>query len=520
MTSVSEMAHRWRMPGRTARRRDTYRLAGRPRSNQGATVVIAILLLSLLGAACSDANPTVTNPPTDVPTTTVTTTDAVSTTTTMGNTSTEPAPDLDGWIGSADAGALGLTLRKVVLDHTGCDTDEHLVALEDLARAVPLEIRDPLLAAIVSLRRSADLCNADTFGWQQAVEDALGQLQEVTAILKTGSGNTALPATTGPTAGTPPSADSLIATAQRAISTFGALYDQLLGEGNTIGPNDHWITAGHRGRNGDMANAFEDGGFDIVFVGSSLVVNGFDPIRLADADGRRVFNAGLPRITAEELILWLDTVVRLAMPDLVVYGTETRDVRILGTGEGFCGDEIDDWVWSEDLHDNAFASVDAYDGLQWEHLMFGDPFRFVASENYRAGTNDLGGKVAWTTSTLAEIEISLERSGWEGAYPLCAPRIDAMAANVAKLKDLGIDVIVVLMPVSDYRVTQFERGREEVDAIHALMESAALAAGADAVLDYGGLLTNDQFRDAIHAGENGRMAITDALSADIVRLGL
>jgi hypothetical protein len=317
-----------------------------------------------------------------------------------------------------------------------------------------------------------------------------------------------------------PTVESLLATANHAIGVVDRLYQPLLAGGDVERPPEYWISVNHQGRYGDLANAEQDGGFDIVTVGSSLVVNGFDPIQLAEAEGRRVFNAALPRLTPEELSLWLDTVIRLAHPDLVIYGTESRDVRMLGTDPGSCGGDVEDWVLSQELRNGAFSTVDAYEGLSWEHLMFGMPVHFAASDNYRAKVNEYGGKEDWAEVPDDELAASLARSDWEGPFPLCASRLEAQAANVAKLRSMGIQVVVVFMPVAELRVGQFDGGHQELEGVVAQMEAAVRAAGATAVLDFTDLLEASQFSDHIHANEEGRRIITAELIARLDALGL
>jgi len=48
----------------------------------------------------------------------------------------------------------------------------------------PAEIRPLLQAAVTDLRRSADLCNIDVTGWQQSLEDALDDLEDVVAVFE------------------------------------------------------------------------------------------------------------------------------------------------------------------------------------------------------------------------------------------------------------------------------------------------------------------------------------------------
>jgi len=189
-----------------------------------------------------------------------------------------------------------------------------------------------------------------------------------------------------------PPTEVLIATANRTINVYGDLYHYLLGGGDTLQAPAYWTSAQHFGKHGDMANVAETSDFDVVMVGSSLVVNGFDPIRFTATDGRLSFNAGLARLTSEQVAIWLESVLRLTEPETVILGLAPRDVRALTRVEGACTDSIDDWEWSTQLQTSAFAPVDAFDGLWWENLLFGDPVHFEAHSLFRADFNEFGGR--------------------------------------------------------------------------------------------------------------------------------
>jgi len=326
-------------------------------------------------------------------------------------------------------------------------------------------------------------------------------------------------ALTGPTQQPPPVGD-LLATANRTIDVYNRLYHHLLGGGETLRSPAYWASSQHAGKHGDMANAVEAGGFDVVMVGSSLVVNGFDPVLFTELDDRIAFNAGLAAMGAEKLAIWLDSVLRLGEPDLVVYGVAPRDVRALSRVERLCSDPVDDWEWSELLRTSAFSPVDALDGLWWENLLFGDPVQFEAQSAYRSDFNEFGGRAVFPQRSHEAIEDSKTRGTWTGPMSTCPQRFDAIAANIARLKADGITTIVVFMPMSSTRVSMFEDGWEEITAILTEIETVVLEAGADGVLDFSDLLPDSHFRDLSHANAEGSQMITRALAARIADLDL
>jgi len=318
----------------------------------------------------------------------------------------------------------------------------------------------------------------------------------------------------------PPTTGELLATANRTINVFDRLYHHLLGGGDTFRSPAYWTSVRHSGKHGDMANAFTSGGFDVVMVGSSLVANGFDPVLFTELDGRSAFNAGLPAVEAERLTIWLDSVLRLSTPDLVVYGVDPRDVRSLNLVDGACTDDVEGWELSELLRTAAFDPVAAFDGLWWENILFGDPVRFEPSAKYRRGFNEFGGRMVFPQSSQQAIERSATNTTRANPMPTCPERFEAIATNVERLKAGGITTVVVFMPMSDLRAGTYKGGREEAAAISSEIEAVVLQAGADVVLDFSHLLPNSQFRDLSHATFKGSLAVTTALAAELAALGL
>ena len=105
------------------------------------------------------------------------------TTSTMVSASTVPA-EMSTWGGSKDARGVAHNLRRVLVEQTGCYESQDLIALENLVASSPAEIRSTLQAAVADLKRSADLCNVDEIGWQEALKAALDDLEDVTAVFE------------------------------------------------------------------------------------------------------------------------------------------------------------------------------------------------------------------------------------------------------------------------------------------------------------------------------------------------
>jgi len=121
-----------------------------------------------------------------------TTTTSTSETTEGSGTTVPPTtapfepPSIVEWMGSSDARSLARRLRRALIQQSGCESPQDLIALENLAALTPLEIRDLFLAATQDLRRSAELCNLDVAGWRDALEDSLDHLADITVVLEAG----------------------------------------------------------------------------------------------------------------------------------------------------------------------------------------------------------------------------------------------------------------------------------------------------------------------------------------------
>jgi len=354
-----------------------------------------------------------------------------------------------------------------------------------------------------------------------ALADITGPAQPPTAGPETTlPGQSTVPPLTDPATPAIPAAETLLDTAGRAIRVYDRFHRRLFGSDDSLTAAAYWTSREHAGKHGDLAAGAGSNGFKVVMVGSSLVVNGFDPTLFAELDGRTAFNAGLPALTAEELAFWMPDVLRLANPSLVVYGLAPRDIRVLREVEGACVADVEDWSFAGEVRDGAFGPVDALAGVTWETLLYGQPVRVLADETYRRSFDEVGGRRTFPRSTTAEIEAAAKRGAWSGPFATCEPRFDSIAANVAALRERGVGVVVVFMPISGPRAAMFEGGRAEIEEVLSRISTAVTGAGADAVLDFSGLLPDTRFRDLAHADAEGSRIVTRELVAHLDTLGL
>lgn len=319
-------------------------------------------------------------------------------------------------------------------------------------------------------------------------------------------------------------------TAARAIEINDTLYHYLLGGGEAAGRSEFWYGRIHHhyGRVRDLAVAQAEGHrFEILFVGSSMMVNAADPELFTELDGRTSFNAAMPRIGPEVIDLWLEEqAMPLADPDTVIYGVAPRDVRSLDTEAGSCADSTAEWDEAAGLRDEAFAAVDSLEGVDRYRLFFGDPptafpsRRVPVHQSYVAEYSRLGNRIVFDrTGDDDNGTVDILRS-WAAEFELCRDRLDQIAATVRRLTDRGLTVVVVGMPIRDLRADAFGGGRAEVESILAEIGLAALDAGAAGFVDLSDLLPDDRFRDLAHTDLEGSRQFTRRLVEELARLGV
>ena len=411
---------------------------------------------------------------------------------------------LDDWRGSSESRAFATRLLDVMLFQSACNDDaRHLAQMEATAAVAPVDVRPRLRAGVAALRRSVQACNVDDAAWAAALEGAVRHFNRL-----------------APSAPAASETDPFLRATTRATASVEEMSHWLSGNTEKFKASALWVAGQHYGKHYDMADRADEGGYDVVMIGSSLVVSGFEPQRFVDVDGRSAFNAGVFAMGPEAIATWLEAVTRLAAPDTVLYGVAPRDIQSKSKIDGSCLDDASIWRDTIARQGTVFSPVTALEGIWWENLLFGDPMAAEPHDLYRAEFDELGGRGAMYQASVEEILESVSRGKWEGPFDQCAERYSVFSANVAAIEAAGMDAVVVFMPLSSYRIGMFEGGRAEVDAILADMETAATAAGAAAVIDLSGSVPDDEFRDLAHTNLAGARTFTEALIDRMTALGL
>jgi len=421
-------------------------------------------------------------------------------------------PSEDAWLGTTHAARFGSMMTDVLVLQAGCDAQLVLERAAVVSGALPLPARTGLSPVVEGVTAAAAHCDGDGADWSAAMDEALQDLADYLGL-------------------TPPrvAGGTLAGRARRAatgaVLLQDALYERLKAPGS--GDSEFWQSFSHYGHAHDLTVDSQEGTrYDTLFIGSSMMIDAGKPRLFTQLDGRSAYNAGLKGIGPELVDLWLgDHALERADPSLIVYGIAPRDLSAYPDGDGFCLFPTTKWEEGSNLREMAFDPVSVLAGVPWEAIFFGDP----AVEDpkptppnhvlYREQFHRLGDRSQYPPSKDPGPTSIATVAAWAADYQWCDARADRLHATIQWLRGLGIEVVVVAMPMSDLRTGIFG-GREVVDAILVDIEAVVTGAGASAFLDYSRLIPNQLFRDITHVSVEGATSFTTALVGDLGALGL
>jgi len=292
-------------------------------------------------------------------------------------------------------------------------------------------------------------------------------------------------------------------------------------DGSQPGSSELWKSPMEYGRARDLwAYAAQGVEFHTVFTGSSLVYAGLDPAVYEAETGLAAYNAALPAAGPEELAAFLeDLVLPAARPQRIIFGLAPRDFATVGTAT-FCGDDLADYLEARSVREAAFAAIPWFEGVPTHSLLLGSPVLHEPPHpvpmhfRYRNAFSLLGDRTRYPTlnkKRLAEAEAILDER--QSQYMFCGDRLEALQSLIADLTERGIEVVVVAMPVSSFRVDPLPGGRGQMEEIMDMVGVAALDAGASQYLDFKDLLSDDQFYDLTHPDLEASHQLTRAVAA-------
>ena len=320
---------------------------------------------------------------------------------------------------------------------------------------------------------------------------------------------------------------SLVTTANRALEVNDVLYYYLAGTPPGTA-SELWFGVSHYGHSRDLSvAAAEERSFDVIFLGSSMMLNAADPAIFTDLDGRSSFNAAIAAAGPEVQEAWISgEFFDMAHPDVVIYGVAPRHVRPMESGEG-CMADTKRWHDAAVLRDRAFDPILGLNDLVTPELFFGLPPSAEPSitsplhANYRSAFDQLGGRTRYPRLTPEEMTQRLEVTDvWQSEFVICDQRLERIGNVVKLLVAEGVTVIVVAMPIPDFRADLFPGGRGQVAEVLDRMERETLSVGAAGFIDLSDLVDDQHFRDITHVDLEGSTQFTRKLVEEIHLRGL
>ena len=310
----------------------------------------------------------------------------------------------------------------------------------------------------------------------------------------------------------------------------GAVNDsayRLLAGLNPAASSEFWYGAQHYGHLRDLTVAATAGDRqEVVFLGSSLMVNAVVPNQFSEADGRSAFNAAIPGTEPAMIDRWIRDVVPLADPDVIVWGISPLFFRPVGTDPETCGPLTEAWATAAELRGRVFETVPGAGEFSDADLLFGDPpiadppYISALHDNYRRNFTTDGGRTRWPRqSEEAKVKARDALVTAMETFYVCEARVEQFLETVAWLTDQDIDVVLVAMPISDLQATSFPEGRDEIAEILDALSQRGIDAGAALYLDLSETLGDGRFRDLRHLDKRGAERFTTRIANELAKRG-
>lgn len=284
----------------------------------------------------------------------------------------------------------------------------------------------------------------------------------------------------------------------------------------------------------DAANLIRDEGIrsDILFVGTSMTRM---DIRVEVIEDRLVsveqaHNAALPAAQTPVVGRWLlEAMIPRLRPSRVVWGVSSLD---------FNGNRLEPTI---DWYNSARASRPGWVGQvdrglgdlmalshhrvalrdpAWLGALFGlgeraeeEPGREVNPDRLLAPGNN-------RTESIEELDKEFERIRTEvvNDFSVGEREAGAFRSTIVELQRMGIEVVVILMPVPDAYVAAHPDGEEDFAEFQEFVITEVEGLGVP-YFDYSHFFDDDSFADVTHLLREPSMRFTELLSADLAGLG-
>ncbi len=387
--------------------------------------------------------------------------------------------------------------------------DAALLAAGNLARACsyPLDWAQRALGVADGVVGVAELVAADPAldGWRGSDDAvAIGVALRNRLILQLGCGETEAAV----------SSPEVMAAAGRLAGANDDVFLALTGTLPAVFGSEFWYNANSIVHLIDIAQTDEP--IDVLMMGPSTSLRGFDPLALTERLDAGFYNASLGALPLDLQMPWYtaltDAGFAALAPTTVVLGVNTWiEFR---TCDSLQIDKVDS---AEDLRGQAFVSVaDAPEAMR---LIGGsEPTYSGVLLDANRGVFDPDGRgrallVEEFDQSVFDVQIEINTTQQVFDAEACPGRVASERALIDRIAADGHDVVLVVLPTSDAMAALHPDGRAGHDASVERYRAIASDIGGR-VIDLSDAAPDELFVDLTHLGSPGRDLITDAIVQD------
>ncbi len=293
-------------------------------------------------------------------------------------------------------------------------------------------------------------------------------------------------------------------------------------------PLERWPTSQISAKMAQMEDLVSEGEqIDVVFVGSSVVEEGMDPVTFNSGSDRISYNAALGAASMRSLERFVvDVVLPLTNADTIVVGVTPRDLNDGGISQN---DFFDRLSGSPGM----LMARTPRNALEWVENWL---FRHVAIVRLRPLLRDPARLLAAAVGTDDQPDLDSPEPGPFGSdwtydgepydnsaawgqpwvarqvnsFSMGGPELEAMRRLLSELAEDEVNAVVVNMPVSDDFADYLPDPSRDMATFDRLLETTARESGAIYV-DAQDLFSTEDFRDPAHLKPDAAAELTALL---------
>lgn len=265
--------------------------------------------------------------------------------------------------------------------------------------------------------------------------------------------------------------------------------------------------------------------FDVIFVGSSVIAGGIEPVVFTDESGRSAFNAAWAGATARTSAAWVANIIEpLAAPQTIVLGIQTGEMNDNSPKNQITYRKFMRSPGFKQTTESLTARVTSW----FERLSYFVKFRFAFRTPTVLFNKDRG------ALERAKIRKEIGERGRRVEEPISYAFRDKFATNfydknlvdlsldgpefqslvdvALEMQDRGVNFVLIGTPVTDdyWSIHDDPAGDEERfrDALQRFQQET----GATVIDAIDAFPTSDPFRDPVHLDVEGRIPFSEALA--------